>query len=59
PPESSVSQFVVIGAESLPKRDLFRLPSPFAFVTVDSEQKHVTSVDEESLHPLWNQIFDL
>lgn len=33
----------VVAADALIKRDVFRLPDPFAIVTVDGEQTHSTS----------------
>ena len=34
----------MFAAESLAKRDVFRLPDPFAVITVDGEQTLTTSV---------------
>lgn len=33
----------IVAADGLAKRDVFRLPDPFAIVTVDGEQTHTTS----------------
>ena len=33
----------VVAADSLAKRDVFRLPDPFAVITVDGEQTNTTS----------------
>lgn len=35
--------FSVVAADSLAKRDVFRLPDPFAVITVDGEQTNTTS----------------
>jgi E3 ubiquitin-protein ligase NEDD4 len=43
----------------LAKRDVFRLPDPFAVITVDSEQTHTTSVIKKTLNPYWNESFDM
>ncbi|WFD08500.1 HECT-type E3 ubiquitin transferase [Malassezia vespertilionis] len=40
-------------------RDVFRLPDPFAIVTVDGEQTHTTSVIKKTLNPYWNDSFDI
>jgi E3 ubiquitin-protein ligase NEDD4 len=41
------------------KRDVFRLPDPFAVITVDAEQTHTTSVIKRTLNPYWNENFDM
>lgn len=41
------------------QRDVFRLPDPFAIVTVDGEQTHTTSVIKKTLNPYWNDSFDV
>ena len=41
------------------KRDVFRLPDPFAVITVDAEQTHTTSVIKKTLNPYWNENFDV
>jgi E3 ubiquitin-protein ligase NEDD4 len=43
----------------LSKRDVFRLPDPFAVITVDAEQTHTTSVIKKTLNPYWNESFDM
>jgi len=50
---------IVVAADGLSKRDVFRLPDPFAVITVDSEQTHTTSVIKKTLNPYWNENFDL
>ncbi|NXD32198.1 PUB1 ligase, partial [Spelaeornis formosus] len=52
-------RITVVAADSLIKRDLLRLPDPFAIVTVDGEQMHTTSVIKRTLHPYWNENFDI
>ncbi|KAI9511320.1 HECT-domain-containing protein [Russula earlei] len=49
----------VVSADGLIKRDVFRLPDPFAVVTVDSEQTNTTSVIRRTLNPYWNEQFDV
>ncbi|KAJ1922147.1 hypothetical protein H4219_000009 [Mycoemilia scoparia] len=36
---------------------MFRLPDPFAVMTVDGEQTHTTSVMKRTLTPYWNESF--
>ncbi|TPX44170.1 hypothetical protein SeLEV6574_g04666 [Synchytrium endobioticum] len=50
---------IVVAADGLMKRDLLRLPDPFAVVTVDGEQTHTTTVIKKSLNPYWNESFDI
>ncbi|KZT60478.1 HECT-domain-containing protein [Calocera cornea HHB12733] len=52
-------RITVVAADGLVKRDLLRLPDPFAVITVDSEQTHTTSVIKKTLNPYWNENFDL
>ncbi|KAF8232362.1 ubiquitin-protein ligase [Tricholoma matsutake] len=49
----------VVAADGLSKRDVFRLPDPFAVITVDAEQTHTTSVIKKTLNPYWNEGFDI
>ena len=51
--------FPVVAADGLSKRDVFRLPDPFAVITVDAEQTHTTSVIKKTLNPYWNESFDM
>ena len=51
--------FPVVSAEGLAQHDVFRLPDPFAIVTVDSERRYITSVIEKTLDPFWNEHFDV
>lgn len=50
---------IVVAADGLSKRDVFRLPDPFAVITVDAEQTHTTSVIKKTLNPYWNENFDM
>lgn len=45
----------VVAADSLIKRDILRVPDPFAIVSVDGEQIHTTSVIKRTLNPYWNE----
>lgn len=49
----------VVAADGLAKREVFRLPDPFAVITVDTEQTHTTSVIKKTLNPYWNENFDV
>lgn len=51
--------YLVVAADGLSKRDVFRLPDPFAVITVDAEQTHTTSVIKKTLNPYWNESFDM
>jgi len=52
-------RILVVAADGLSKRDVFRLPDPFAIVTVDGEQTHCTSVIKKTLSPYWSDAFDV
>ncbi|KAH8833564.1 hypothetical protein DL96DRAFT_1577533 [Flagelloscypha sp. PMI_526] len=52
-------RITVVAADGLSKRDVFRLPDPFAIVTVDAEQTQTTSVIKKTLNPYWNESFDV
>ncbi|KAI9446810.1 ubiquitin-protein ligase [Lactarius indigo] len=52
-------RITVVAADGLAKRDVFRLPDPFAVITVDSEQTNTTSVIKKTLNPYWNESFDI
>ncbi|GAA6004522.1 hypothetical protein JCM10207_000916 [Rhodosporidiobolus poonsookiae] len=49
----------VVAADSLAKRDVFRLPDPFAVVTVDGSQTNTTTAIKKTLNPYWNESFDV
>ncbi|KAI1809106.1 HECT-domain-containing protein [Poronia punctata] len=48
----------IIAADGLYKRDVFRLPDPFAVATLNGEQTKTTGVHKRTLHPYWNESFD-
>ncbi|KAL0279040.1 UNVERIFIED_CONTAM: hypothetical protein PYX00_000684 [Menopon gallinae] len=53
-------RLTILGARNLVRRDLFRLPDPFAKISVDgSGQCHSTEVCRATLDPKWNQHYDL
>ena len=56
---SDLAWLLVVGASGLVKRDVFRLPDPFAVATVDALQTHTTSVVKKTLNPSWNETFEL
>jgi E3 ubiquitin-protein ligase NEDD4 len=59
-PQGSIKiRVTVVAADGLSKRDVFRLPDPFAVITVDAEQTHTTSVIKKTLNPYWNESFDI
>ncbi|KAI0259936.1 HECT-domain-containing protein [Gloeopeniophorella convolvens] len=52
-------RITVVAADGLAKRDVFRLPDPFAVITVDAEQTHTTTAIKKTLNPYWNESFDI
>ncbi|KAI0395458.1 HECT-domain-containing protein [Xylariaceae sp. FL0594] len=48
----------IIAADGLYKRDVFRLPDPFAVATLNGEQTKTTGVSKRTLNPYWNESFD-
>ncbi|KYQ56552.1 E3 ubiquitin-protein ligase SMURF2 [Trachymyrmex zeteki] len=51
---------LVLCARNLARKDLFRLPDPFAKITVEgSGQCHSTDTCKATLDPKWNQHYDL
>ncbi|KAF7359541.1 E3 ubiquitin-protein ligase [Mycena sanguinolenta] len=58
-PSRKKIRVTVVAADGLSKRDVFRLPDPFAVITVDAEQTHTTSVIKKTLNPYWNESFDI
>ncbi|XP_074102664.1 SMAD specific E3 ubiquitin protein ligase isoform X2 [Cotesia typhae] len=53
-------RLTILCARNLARKDLFRLPDPFAKVTVDgSGQCHSTDTCKATLDPKWNQHYDL
>ncbi|KAI0693906.1 ubiquitin-protein ligase [Cytidiella melzeri] len=61
PPQAGPKKIriTVVAADGLSKREVFRLPDPFAVITVDAEQTHTTSVIKKTLNPYWNESFDI
>ncbi|KAI7898890.1 E3 ubiquitin-protein ligase RSP5 [Cokeromyces recurvatus] len=60
PSSTRTVRLTVIAADGLIKKDLFfKMPDPFAVVTVDGEQTHTTTVMKKTLNPYWNESFDL
>ncbi|KAI7860984.1 E3 ubiquitin-protein ligase RSP5 [Circinella umbellata] len=58
--QTKTIRLTVIAADGLVKKDLFfKLPDPFAVVTVDGEQTNTTTVSKKTLNPYWNESFDL
>ncbi|KAJ3198198.1 hypothetical protein HDU82_001259, partial [Entophlyctis luteolus] len=54
-----VVRLTVVAADGLTKREVFRLPDPFAVITVNGEQTRTTQVAKRTLNPYWNESFDL
>ncbi|XP_076075095.1 E3 ubiquitin-protein ligase SMURF2-like [Mytilus galloprovincialis] len=53
-------RLTVLCAKNLAKKDFFRLPDPFAKISVDgSGQCHSTDTSKNTLDPKWNQHYDL
>jgi len=52
-------RITVVAADGLSKREVFRLPDPFAVITVDAEQTHTSGVIRKTLNPYWNESFDI
>ncbi|XP_076762806.1 SMAD specific E3 ubiquitin protein ligase isoform X2 [Xylocopa sonorina] len=53
-------RLTILCARNLARKDLFRLPDPFAKITVDgSGQCHNTHTCKATLDPMWNQHYDL
>jgi len=59
PTTSKTVRITVVAADGLAKRDVFRLPDPFAVITVDGEQTNTTSAIKKTLNPYWNEAFDI
>ncbi|GAB6031183.1 E3 ubiquitin-protein ligase smurf2, variant 3 [Chamberlinius hualienensis] len=53
-------RLTILCAKNLAKKDFFRLPDPFAKISVDgSGQCHSTDTCKNTLDPKWNQHYDL
>ncbi|KAH8921981.1 HECT-domain-containing protein [Atractiella rhizophila] len=59
PNRTRTVRVTIVAADSLSKRDVFRLPDPFAVLTVDGEQTMTTSAIKKTLNPYWNESFDI
>ncbi|OLL23296.1 putative E3 ubiquitin-protein ligase hulA [Neolecta irregularis DAH-3] len=56
--ETRVIRVTVIAADGLAKRDIFRLPDPFAVLTMDGAGTKTTPAIKKTLNPYWNKSFD-
>ncbi|KAJ2631541.1 E3 ubiquitin-protein ligase pub1 [Coemansia sp. RSA 1290] len=56
---TSLLFFVVLAADNLYKRELFRLPDPFVVITVDGAQTQTTKALKRTLSPYWNETFNV
>ncbi|KAI9105930.1 hypothetical protein DFS34DRAFT_601472 [Phlyctochytrium arcticum] len=52
-------KLTIVAADGLCKRDVFRLPDPFAVVLIDGGQTQTTSPVKRTLNPYWNESFDI
>ncbi|KAJ1823516.1 hypothetical protein LPJ60_001498 [Coemansia sp. RSA 2675] len=50
---------MVLAADNLYKRELFRLPDPFVVLTVDGAQTQTTKALKRTLSPYWNETFEV
>ncbi|KAJ2823137.1 hypothetical protein GGI24_003751, partial [Coemansia furcata] len=50
---------LVLAADNLYKRELFRLPDPFVVLTVDGAQTQTTKALKRTLSPYWNETFEV
>ncbi|PHH84635.1 hypothetical protein CDD83_1622 [Cordyceps sp. RAO-2017] len=57
-PNTPNLRVTIIAADGLYKRDVFRLPDPFAVATINGEQTKTTTVSKRTLNPYWNESFD-
>ncbi|KAG0144899.1 hypothetical protein CROQUDRAFT_659317 [Cronartium quercuum f. sp. fusiforme G11] len=59
PHRTKTVRLTVVAADGLSKRDVFRLPDPFAVVMVDGDHTKTTSAIKKTLNPYWNECFDI
>lgn len=59
PQRTKTVRLTVVAADGLSKRDVFRLPDPFAVVMVDGDHTKTTSAIKKTLNPYWNESFDI
>ncbi|XP_052862329.1 E3 ubiquitin-protein ligase Smurf1 [Anopheles cruzii] len=53
-------RLTILCARNLARKDIFRLPDPFAKITVEgTRQEYTTDISKASLDPRWNSYFDL
>lgn len=48
----------IVRAENLYKRDLLKLPDPFAVISLDGQQLKTTQAEPRTLSPTWNASFN-
>ncbi|KAI8338086.1 E3 ubiquitin-protein ligase RSP5 [Chlamydoabsidia padenii] len=59
-PNTKTIRLTIVSVEGLLKSNLFfKLPDPFAMVTIDGEQNYTTTVLKKTLNPCWNESFDI
>ncbi|MBW0511161.1 hypothetical protein O181_050876 [Austropuccinia psidii MF-1] len=59
PQRTKTVRLTVVAADGLSKRDVFRLPDPFAVIMVDGDHTKTTSAIKKTLNPYWNESFDI
>jgi len=59
PQRSKTVRLTVVAADGLSKRDVFRLPDPFAVIMVDGDHTKTTTAIKRTLNPYWNESFDI
>ncbi|KAJ1561566.1 hypothetical protein HK096_004202 [Nowakowskiella sp. JEL0078] len=52
-------KLTIVAADGLYKREILRLPDPFAVITVDGDQTQSTTVIKRTLNPYWNESFEI
>ncbi|KAJ2249109.1 hypothetical protein GGI13_004398 [Coemansia sp. RSA 455] len=55
----SMAKSLILAADNLYKRELFRLPDPFVVLTVDGAQTQTTKALKRTLAPYWNETFEV
>lgn len=56
---SNKIRITILGARNLARKDLFRLPDPFAKIVVDGGQVFSTDICKATVDPKWNSHYDL
>ncbi|KAJ2064336.1 hypothetical protein GGI17_001042 [Coemansia sp. S146] len=54
-----LESILILAADNLYKRELFRLPDPFVVLTVDGAQTQTTKALKRTLSPYWNETFEV